>query len=125
MPTARQVRQISAVGVLLAAGAMSLYAIAASPRANPGDQMLVIRLEARGGAFSPARLDVPAGRKFKIEITNNSDEPVEFESTDLRKEKVLAPGASSFVVVFPLKPGGYEFFDDFKRDTARGTIVVN
>jgi hypothetical protein len=87
--------------------------------------MLVVSLEARGGRFSPNRLDVPAGRKFKIEITNSGDDPVEFESIDLRKEKVLAPGASSFVVVFPLKAGSYEFFDDFKRDTARGTIVAN
>lgn len=43
------------------------------------------------GTFEPATLEVPAGR-FKIELINESNEPVEFESIPLRKEKVLGPG---------------------------------
>ncbi len=38
------------------------------------------------GTFEPATLEVPAGR-FKIELINESNEPVEFESIPLRKEK--------------------------------------
>jgi len=37
---------------------------------------------------------------------------------------VLAPGAESFVVIAPLKPGEYEFFDEFHPSTGRTRIVV-
>ena len=71
-----------------------------------------------------ARLMVPAGKKFKIEVINSGKTPVEFESTQLRKEKVLAPGAESFVVINPLSPGEYKFFDEFHMATAQGVIVA-
>jgi hypothetical protein len=41
----------------------------------------------------------------------------------LRKEKVLAPGGDSFVVIAPLSPGEYKFFDDFHQQ-AQGVIVA-
>ena len=66
------------------------------------------------GTFEPATLEVPAGR-FKIELINESNEPVEFESIPLRKEKVLGPGVKSFVVITISRPGEYPFFDDFTR----------
>jgi plastocyanin len=74
------------------------------------------------GTFEPARLEVPAGR-FKIELSNESQEPVEFESIPLRKEKVLGPGVKSFVVITISRPGEYPFFDDFHQDV-KGTLVV-
>lgn len=74
------------------------------------------------GTFEPARLEVPAGR-FKIELVNESNEPVEFESIPLRKEKVMGPGVRSFVVITISRPGEYPFFDDFHQDV-RGTLVV-
>ena len=74
------------------------------------------------GTFEPARLEVPAGR-FKIELINDSNEPVEFESIPLRKEKVMGPGVRSFVVITISRPGEYPFFDDFHQDV-RGTLVV-
>ena len=74
------------------------------------------------GTFEPTRLEVPAGR-FKIVLVNESSEAVEFESLPLRKEKVLAPGVKSSVVVMGASPGEYPFFDDF-HPQARGVIVV-
>jgi len=74
------------------------------------------------GTFEPQRLEVPAGR-FKIELVNESNEPVEFESLPLRKEKVLGPGVKSFVVITISRPGEYPFFDDFHQQV-RGTLVV-
>jgi hypothetical protein len=74
------------------------------------------------GTFEPTRLEVPAGR-FKIELINESNEPVEFESIPLRKEKVLGPGVRSFVVITISRPGEYSFFDDFHQDV-KGTLVV-
>ena len=81
-------------------------------------------LVAKDGQLQPSTLAVPAGVRFKIVIRNEGREPIEFESLQLRKEKVLAPGAQSFVVIAPLKPGKYDFFDEFHPDTSKGRIVA-
>ena len=65
------------------------------------------------GTFEPATLEVPAGR-FKIELINESNEPVEFESIPLRKEKCWA-GVKSFVVITISRPGEYPFSMTFTR----------
>lgn len=80
------------------------------------------KLEMADGKLNPARIEVPAGQRFKIEIRNTGKGAAEFESVQLRKEKVLAPGAESFVVVAPQSPGEYKFFDDFHQQ-AQSVIV--
>src|SRR5262245_50288149 len=74
--------------------------------------------------FVPADLTVPANQKVKVTIKNLDPTPAEFESYDLNREKVV--GANSEIIVFigPLGAGHYEFFDDFRRDTTKGTITV-
>ena len=67
---------------------------------------------------------MPANIKFRLLIKNEGPAAAEFESDELRKEKVLAPGASSFLIFQPLKPGSYGFFDEFHRATAQGRIVA-
>ncbi|GAB4292189.1 MAG: cupredoxin domain-containing protein [Thiohalomonadaceae bacterium] len=79
---------------------------------------------ARGGLLIPDTLRVPAGQRFKIVVRNDGADAIEFESIELRKEKVLAPGAKSFVVSAPLKPGSYRYFDEFHPDTGQGRIIV-
>jgi plastocyanin len=87
------------------------------------DEMPTFQLTFKSdGTFEPARLEVPAGR-FKIELSNESNEPVEFESIPLRKEKVLGPGVKSFVVITISRPGEYPFFDDFHQNV-KGTLIV-
>ncbi|QNM95136.1 cupredoxin domain-containing protein [Chitinimonas koreensis] len=68
---------------------------------------------AAGGRLSPARQVAPAGQRIKLVLINAGPGPVEFENLRLRVEKVLAPGARSFVVLNPLKPGDYAFIDEF------------
>jgi hypothetical protein len=48
---------------------------------------------------------------------------MEFESKELKAEKVIAAKGEGIVRVGPLKPGKYEFFDDFNQAN-RGTLVV-
>ena len=86
--------------------------------------MPTLRLELKDGVLNPARIQAPAGVKFRLEIVNTGKTPVEFENTQLRKEKVLAPGAQSSVVIQPLTPGEYKFFDEFHMNTAQGVIVA-
>jgi hypothetical protein len=82
------------------------------------------QIDVSDGVFTPARLEVPAGQRFKIIVRNVGQGPIEFESTPLRVEKVLSPGAQSFVVVHPLKPGRYPFFDEFRMDLPEGEIIA-
>lgn len=109
-------RTLQRIGAALLAASASL-ALAA-------DDLPSYRLECNNGVFTPQKLVVAAGKKFKIEIFNTGTQAIEFESRQLRKEKALSPGGSSFVVVFPLEPGEYKFFDDFHIQTGQGSIVA-
>jgi plastocyanin len=74
--------------------------------------------------FQPSEIEVPAGQKIALVVKNGDPTPEEFESTELRREKVVAGGDQITVYIGPLKPGSYEFFGDFNPTTARGHIIV-
>jgi len=74
--------------------------------------------------FQPSEIEIPAGQKIALIVKNNDSTPEEFESTELRREKVVAGGEQITVYIGPLKPGKYEFFGDFNPKTARGHIVA-
>ena len=99
-------------------------ALAVIASAAVADGLVKFTLVARDGFFRPPNLEVPAGKRIKIEIVNDGRTPIEFESLPLKVEKVLAPGATSSVVINPLKPGEYPFFDEFHPDTSRGLIIA-
>ncbi|MAA65447.1 MAG: cupredoxin-domain containing protein [Alteromonadaceae bacterium] len=81
-------------------------------------------LELHDGKLVPEKIHVVAGERFKLVIRNTGSGPAEFESQRLRQEKVLGPGAESFVVIHPLKPGEYGFFDEFHLPDAKGLIIA-
>ena len=81
-------------------------------------------LTIRNHQFEPTELVVPASARVQLTIRNLDATPAEFESVELRREKVIAGNSEGVVNIGPLRPGRYEFFDDFNRRTARGTIVV-
>jgi plastocyanin len=106
-------------------GALLAAALAAAALGSVhAEELSVVKLVARDGVFQPATLEVPAGKRFKIEISNEGKGPMEFESRDLKLEKVLAAGAKSSVVINGLKPGVYVFFDDYHPDAPKGQVVV-
>jgi Cupredoxin-like domain len=74
--------------------------------------------------FQPIEVEIPAGQKVAVVVQNQDATPEEFESTELRREKVVPGGEQITVYVGPLKPGRYEFFGDFNPTTARGHIVA-
>lgn len=82
------------------------------------------KLVARDGRWFPEVLEVPANTRFRLEITNQNAGAEEFESKDLRKELVLAPGVTRVLVFAPMKPGTYPFFGEFHPGTARGRIIA-
>jgi plastocyanin len=73
--------------------------------------------------FVPSELEVPAGQKIELIIKNERSAASEFESSDLRREKVVSGGQQISVYVGPLRAGTYEFFDDFHPQT-RGHLIV-
>ncbi len=76
------------------------------------------------GVMTPLRLEVPANTRFKIDLTNKGHTPAEFESNELRLEKVLAAGSKSTLVIRTLDPGEYKFFDDFHPDAPQAVLVA-
>src|SRR5262245_62995049 len=62
--------------------------------------------------FTPTELKVKAGQPFVLAITNKDATPEEFESKELRVEKVI-PGNKTLKLRMPaLKPGTYKFFGE-------------
>ena len=98
--------------------------LALAPVPVLAQDMPVYKLVAKDGVFDPATIEVAAGKKFTIELTNAGSGPMEFESKDLKQEKVLAKGAKSSIVINALKPGTYTFFDEHKPDAPKGKIVA-
>jgi hypothetical protein len=72
--------------------------------------------------FQPAELSVPSGKRIKLVIHNQDGTPEEFESHELRVEKIIPGGTKGVVSVGPLKPGTYPFFGDFHEATAQGKL---
>jgi heme/copper-type cytochrome/quinol oxidase subunit 2 len=82
-----------------------------------------VSLTIRNRTFEPSELQVPAGQKIELHVRNADAAAAEFESAELHREKVVPPGQEVVVYVGPLRPGSYEFFDDF-NPSARGHIVA-
>ncbi|WP_094299043.1 cupredoxin domain-containing protein [Noviherbaspirillum autotrophicum] len=104
-------RLLAAVLLLASAGALA-------------QELPTFNLLIRDGHFVPETIEVPANTKFKLQIRNEGPGAEEFESVELRKEKVLAPGASSFLIFQPLKAGTYKFFGEFHPQTAQGKFIA-
>ena len=109
--------RIARLLVLMAAAAFAIPALAA-------DDVSLFKLIARDGKFEPAVLEVPAGKRFRLEVTNENRKAIEFESKDLKQEKIVPPGGKVVVNVSALKPGEYAYFDEFEQQTSRGKIVA-
>jgi Cupredoxin-like domain len=92
--------------------------------ANLAAQEATYTLVIKDHRFQPTEIEIPAGQKIALIVRNDDLTPEEFESTELRREKVVPGGQQITVYIGPLKPGRYEFFGDFNPKTARGHIIA-
>ena len=88
------------------------------------DDLPTYKLLMKDGRIFPETLEVQANTRFRLEVKNEGPGAAEFESLELKKELVLAPGITRSLVFFPMKPGAYKFFDDFHPDTGQGRIIA-
>jgi plastocyanin len=82
-----------------------------------------IALTIEKNQFQPAEIKVKAGAPFVLVITNKDATAEEFESKELRIEKVIPAGKAVRVRVPALKAGTYGFVGEYHEKTARGRIV--
>src|SRR5262247_2151081 len=74
--------------------------------------------------FTPAEIKVPANKRIQLTVVNDDPTPEEFESREMKVEKVI-PGKSKGVVrIGPLAPGRYPFFGEFNEATAKGVVIA-
>jgi len=88
-----------------------------------GDQEFLVQI--KDHKFEPASIKVPANQKFKLVVENLDKTLEEFESGDLKKEKLVGGGKKVTIAIGPLKSGEYKFFGDFHQKTAQGVLIVN
>jgi plastocyanin len=74
--------------------------------------------------FTPERLEVPAGKKVKLTVENRDATPEEFDSDDLKVEKVIPGKTKGVVYLGPLKPGEYKFVGEYHESTAKGVVIA-
>ena len=74
--------------------------------------------------FTPAEIKVPANKRVTITVVNSDPTPEEFESHQLKVEKVIPGKSKATVRIGPLKAGRYPFVGEFHEDTAKGTVIA-
>jgi plastocyanin domain-containing protein len=74
--------------------------------------------------FSPERIEIAAGKKVKLVVENQDATPEEFESEELKVEKVIPGNSKATIYIGPLKVGEYKFVGEFNQKTAKGVVVA-
>ena len=83
-----------------------------------------LNLTIKDHRFDRQEIRVPANTPLIIKVKNADSSAEEFDSSDLKVEKIMTPGGEITVRVRPLKPGRYEFAGEYNADTASGVIIA-
>jgi plastocyanin len=109
----------------LTAGSTVLLALLlAGPSPAAETEAHEVTLTLKDHRFTPEQIEVPAGRKIRIELINLDPVMEEFDSEDLRVERDVTPRGKVSFEIGPLKPGRYDFMGEMHADTASGTITA-
>lgn len=105
-----------------------LIAIVSSAFIFNGSQVIAqekeFLIQIKDHKFEPSEIEVVANQDFKLIIENTDKTLEEFESVELKKEKLVGAGKKITIPVNALKPGEYKFFGDFHQKTAQGKIIA-
>jgi uncharacterized cupredoxin-like copper-binding protein len=100
------------------------FALLVPAAALAADDVVSFKLVARDGVFEPTTIEVPAGKRFRLEVSNDGKTAMEFESRELKQEKVIPPGKKATLTINALKAGEYKFVDEFHEKTGQGRLVA-
>src|SRR5438105_3760929 len=97
-----------------------LAAILAAPATSSAaeDKTPPVALVLKDHKFEPAVIEVPAGQRIRIELSNRDGSSDEFDSVDLKVEKEVTPHGKVVFFVGPLQPGTYKFMGELHPVTA-------
>lgn len=98
--------------------------LASSAYAFGADTPLAITLTLKNHRFTPAAFTVPAGARVRITLINRDPSTEEFDSHDLRIERLVTPMSKTSFDIGPLRPGQYTFAGEFHASTAQGRITA-
>jgi hypothetical protein len=107
---------IAAAGLIFAAGSFPHD----DARAQGAAEIVITH---KDRTFDPGQVTAPANKPFVLRIRNADGKAIEFESKTMRVEKIIAANSEATINVKALKPGSYEFFDEFNEST-RGTLIA-
>ena len=108
---------------LLMAAAAGL-ALLIAPPIPPTHAQAEVALAIENNRFQPEEIKIKAGAAWVLVITNKDKAPEEFESRDLRIEKVIPAGKTVRLRMPALKAGAYGFVGEYHEKTAKGRIVA-
>jgi len=100
-------------------GATLVAALPASAQAPPEIPLVIEKNQ-----FLPDVIKVKADTPFVLVITNKDKGPEEFESKDLKIEKIIPAGKTVRLRMPALKAGSYAFVGEYHEKTAKGRIVA-
>jgi plastocyanin len=83
-----------------------------------------IEIKINNHRFEPDTVNITTGEKVELVINNLDDTAEEFESFELKRERIIPAKSEAKILIGPLQPGTYKFFGEFHEKTAQGTIIV-
>jgi hypothetical protein len=105
---------------VLALTALAALFLLAPAAARAGDMTLTLK----DHKFTPAEIKVPANKRVKLTVINDDATPEEFDSDDLKVEKVVPGKSKGIVRIGPLRPGRYHFIGEYHESTAKGVVIA-
>lgn len=87
-------------------------------------QEAAVSLSLKDHRFTPAEVTIPADTKVRLTVKNLDATPAEFESDDFKAEKIIPAGHEVVVMIPALKPGVYEFHDEYNEDASKSRLIV-
>ena len=107
---------------LIALSSTSLEALAQEQNLDQSKNEFLVQI--KNHKFIPEIIEVSANKPFQLQVENLDNTIEEFESDDLKKEKLVGANKKITLKIQALKAGEYKFYGDFHQKTAQGKIIV-
>jgi len=95
-----------------------------SVNAEDVQQGLTVKIQIKNHRFIPSEVKAPANTPLTLVVENLDPTIEEFESNDLKREKIVGGNKTIYLKFEGLSSGEYEFFGDFNKRTAFGKLIV-